>query len=298
MLVGVLDSENRDLRRQRRGDEATIRELTQENDNLTTQLVGAIVDLHEVTELIYDDATSLPTKRIYTAISNKFEEENTYSSIISHGGSLQLTLVDLNKLGQHNNLGGLPAGDLALKTVSERIVSTFRRSAAYRSENDLDIEVPTPKHYVEFVNRAILLNKYHDMVFRIGGDEFLVISYVPYSEDAQTQAETIQTEALRVYDGLDGATVMYGALLGGKYEISSSKLGDDGLNILDGVQRDENGKPYAIPVTSTYAVTRLSHPSKESVIAAIEKLNLSIEKQKRQRQAGEPVATLGEAVVI
>ena len=107
-----------------------------------------------VTEARTDALTGLKNRRSFNEELNRQFAQRQRQGIV-----FSLLLIDLDHFKQINDTHGHPAGDLVLRTVSERLTKTLREM---------------------------------DLVYRYGGDEFVVICPGSLLREAATAAERIR----------------------------------------------------------------------------------------------------------
>lgn len=123
----------------------------------------------------HDSLTRLPNRRYL----QKLKDDSCYENFVSKFKRFGLLSFDLNDFKKANDLLGHKAGDVILKTISERIMSA----------------------------------KGVELAFRLGGDEFLAFTNIPSSADPVAFAEDIAQQIVRPID-IDGSTQIVGVSVG------------------------------------------------------------------------------------
>lgn len=162
-----------------RADEigALARSFRQMQDQITQQLVDLQNNQHELEHLAqHDMLTGLPNRRLFvTRLDQAMVHARRY------GGEVSVLFIDLDNFKNINDRCGHDTGDLVLKAVTERLLSTLREG---------------------------------DTVARIGGDEFVVL---PDPAAPNPQLIAVAEKVLAAIEApidVDGVELRVGASIG------------------------------------------------------------------------------------
>ncbi len=231
-------------------------------------------------EISRDAVTETLIPQAFTKLMEELDQDGTLDTINNEGWSLQISLFDLDKLGQHNDLGGQQGGDTALKSITDVLKESFRRNGGADGE-DLPADSPLPtisEHHTQ-IKQAVSANKMHDVITRLGGDEFLVISFMPNTQNQTRQKKPdLTNEKKRLERAFSNTRASYRPI---RKTVSDKKINKDGI-VIDTVSLIDGSVSSAI--STTFCITRLEDASPTKISEVILELNETIESYKAGRK--------------
>lgn len=227
-----------------------------------------------------DAVTESLIPQAFSTLLEDLNNEGIFEQIKDSDWAVQVCMIDLDKLGQHNDLGGQVGGDSALAKVTDVLKKSFRRSGGAEGK-DLaeDSTLPSMLEHEEQIKTAIQKGKMHDVITRLGGDEFIVISFIPEDQNHRRDASAeLENEASRIEKAFSDVRAEYKPI---RAEVSDKKRTSDGI-VID-TEKLPDGSISA-HITITFCVIRIDDADPNRIKSAIHKLNQTIEDYKETRE--------------
>ena len=228
-----------------------------------------------------DAVTESLIPQAFSTLLEDLDNEGIFKRIKNSDWTVQVCMIDLDKLGQHNDLGGQVGGDSALAKVTDVLKKSFRRSGGAEGK-DLaeDSTLPSMLEHEEQIKTAIQKGKMHDVITRLGGDEFIVISFIPEDQNHRRDASAeLENEASRIEKAFSDVRAEYKPI---RAEVSDKKRTSDGI-VIDTKELPDGS--ISAHITTTFCVTRIDDADPDRIKSAIRELNQTIETCKETRNS-------------
>lgn len=234
--------------------------------------------IKEQDEISKDAVTESLISQAFEKLITDLDAEGIFKQMNQDGWITQITMLDLDKLGQHNDLGGQAGGDSALNATNDVLKKVFSRNGGKKKDLPLGSPLPTWSEHDIQIKKAINTKKMHDIICRLGGDEFVVLSLIPKDQNENRLPKTdLLNEINRIESQFTNIYAKYTPI---REAVSNKKINNDGLVIkqvpfLDG--------DVLAKITTTFCITRLSNVGPTQIKEAIKELNETIEAYKEGR---------------